>query len=139
MVGILWLSEAGIKIINPNFNNFVGLLNGYASVHPEPFIQGLIQNLLVPNGEILVYFVIMTELFIAFSLFFGFLTRLGAIIGMVMSFNLWILTMGAGEWIWTYPLIFAPFFIFFFSDTSHQIGIDRRLNTKFKGTFLKYL
>jgi uncharacterized membrane protein YphA (DoxX/SURF4 family) len=145
MVGILWLSQGGIKLINrdsdPNvdFDNFKEQLVSMADSHPVELIGDFINNVYVPNVNILVWLVIFTEIFIGLTILFGLFSRLGALIGMSMTINLWIVTLGWGEWFWTYPLIFAPLFIIFLSDTSRQIGLDRILHEKFNNSIIKLL
>ena len=146
MVGILWLSEAGVKIVTRDFENpdfdrsfFLLELKSMASKHPFPIVGDLINTYLVPNAGLIVWMVIFSELFIGTTILLGLFTRLGALIGMGMTINLWFFTLGWNEWIWIYPLIFTPLFIFFWSDSGRQIGLDRILYPKLKNSPLRLL
>ncbi|MHA2101357.1 MAG: DoxX family protein [Candidatus Kariarchaeaceae archaeon] len=130
---VMWLSQGFAKIINRSddmyldHDKFLSELNGMRADHPYPFVANILEDVLIPNVEVLVVLVIMTELFIAFSLGFGVFTRLGSIVGGLMTINLWILTLGWDEWFWTYPLIFFPHILFLVSRSGREIGIDRVL------------
>ena len=142
----MWISQSLIKVFdrtpgNPttDYHSFLLQLQVMASTHPTPQIGSLIDSILVQNYELMVWMVIFTELFIGVTILFGLFSRIGSFIGMNMAIMLWILTMGWGEWIFTYPFIFTPMLVIFISNSSHAIGFDKRIKDKFSGRYTKYL
>lgn len=142
---VMWFSQGFTKLINRSDDmyldndEFLSQLNYMRVTHPNSIVESILDDILIPNVEIIVIFVIITELFIAFSLGFGVFTRLGSAIGGLMSLSLWILTLGWDEWFWTYPLIFFPHILFILSRSGRDIGIDRILTENSDSTIINLL
>jgi uncharacterized membrane protein YphA (DoxX/SURF4 family) len=67
------------------------------------FHRALFRDVILANFEFFAYQVWAIETAIAVSLMLGFLTRLGGLLGVVMSLNLWLgLYNAPNEWSWTY-------------------------------------
>ncbi|MHA2249180.1 MAG: DoxX family protein [Candidatus Kariarchaeaceae archaeon] len=146
MFGLLWVSQAMVKLLerdhndpNADFDGFLGQLYWMRDTHPYSFVSSIIDDLLIPNYEFFLILVIITELSIGISLGLGLMSRLGSLIGAGMSLSLWILTMGWDEWFWTYPLIFFPHILFFLSRSGKQIGIDRYLVSRYDNKLIEIL
>jgi len=144
----MWISQGLLKAIDRNpanpakdYHSFLEQLQLMASTHPDPQIGSLITSILVQNYEIMVWIVIFTELFIGITILFGLFSRIGSFVGMNMTIMLWVLTLGWGEWFFTFPFIFTPMLVIFISNSSHSIGLDSYLTTKkiFSGRYTKYL
>jgi uncharacterized membrane protein YphA (DoxX/SURF4 family) len=134
LFAMVWLSQGLIKVIERNhedmyadYNGFLGDLNYMAATNPNSVVVDILQDFMIPNYEIILILVVLTELSIGTSLLLGLFTRLGSIIGGVMTITLWILTLGWDEWLWTYPLIFFPHVLFFLSRSGQYLGIDKAL------------
>lgn len=142
----MWIGEGLIKLLDRTPSDpindhhfFLKQLQTMASSHPDAFISSLITNILVQNYSIFVWIIIVTELTVGLTVLLGFFSRIGSFIGMNMTIVLWILTLGWGEWIFTYPLIFAPMLAIFISNSSKEIGFDKYLKPKVSNKYLNYL
>ncbi|MCY3413044.1 MAG: DoxX family membrane protein [Candidatus Heimdallarchaeota archaeon] len=145
MFALLWLSQALVKLVNRNedkyldYNDFLGQLIWMKDTNPLGFIVSLLDYFIIPNVHIFVFLVIAGELFIAFSLGFGLFSRLGGVTGALMTISLWVFTLGWGEWLWTYPLIFVPHLLFILSSPGKEIGLDKILSEKIQHQVLNKL
>ncbi len=75
----------------------------------------------------------LLEVFIAVSLVFGLLSRLGALLGFIQAVNLYIgLTALPFEWYWTYGMLVTLQLIFFFLPPGRIWGIDMFLIPRLK-------
>ena len=124
IIGLMWLSEGLIKLIDRtpsdklnDYHFFLQQLHEMADSNPIGFVSSMINNLLIPNYELFAWLVIILELFLAISLVFGILSKIGSLIGIGYTIILFFSTLGWGEWIWTYPLIATPMLIIFISST----------------------
>ena len=134
--GALWLSQGLSKVFKrdndmyKDNNKFLDNLNYMKDTNPYPAVVSLLNEVLIPNVSVFLVLVVITELLIGLSLSLGLLSRLGSLLGGFMAINLWILTLGWGEWIWTYPLIFFPHVLLFLSHVGKEVGVDRFLSEK---------
>ena len=131
LFAMVWFSQGMAKVIRrdsnmyKDHNEFLSELNSMRDTHPLSFVEKFIENVLIPNVDIIVFLVILIELSIGVSLGLGLFTRAGSVIGGLMTISLFILTLGWDEWIWTYPIIFFPHVLFFLSRSGRQVGLDR--------------
>ncbi|MCE7736555.1 MAG: DoxX family membrane protein [Candidatus Heimdallarchaeota archaeon] len=131
VLAMVWFSQGMVKVIRrdadmyKDHNEFLSELNYMRVTHPYLIVEKFIEKVLISNVDIVVNFVILTEISIGISLGLGIFTRAGAIAGGLMTISLFILTLGWDQWIWTYPLIFFPHLLFFLSRSGRQIGLDR--------------
>ncbi|OLS28315.1 MAG: hypothetical protein HeimC2_08070 [Candidatus Heimdallarchaeota archaeon LC_2] len=131
LFAMVWFSQGMAKVIRrdddmyKDHDEFLSELNYMRVTHPYSFVEKFIENILIQNVDIIVFLVILTELFIGISLGLGLFTRAGSVIGGLMTISLFILTLGWDQWIWTYPIIFFPHVLFFLSRSGRQIGLDR--------------
>jgi len=145
LLSMVWLSQAAAKIFfrsgvaNDDHNGFLGNLLYMRDTNPVRFIVSILDKFLIPNYTIILVLVILTELTIGTSLFLGLLTRFGSAIGGLMTISLFLLTLGWGEWIWTYPLIFFPHVLFFLAHSGKKFGLDHLLLERNKLISLKIL
>ena len=143
MFALLWLTQAGIKIVdrsnepNMDFHGFLGDLIHMEESNPLGPVSYILRKFLIPYHDILIWLVLATELTIAMTLGLGLFTRLGSFIGILMSGMLWILTLGWGEWFWTYPLLLVPHVLFFLARSGRNIGIDKMLVNRYENSILE--
>jgi disulfide bond formation protein DsbB len=72
--------------------------------------------------------VFLGEAFIALSLVFGLLTRLGSLVGFMMAVNLYLgLSVAPHEWSWSYGMLITLQLIFFFTAPGRTLGVDQYL------------
>lgn len=109
--------------------------------HPDhiatPF-DTLIREIAFPNAALFGFGWLIIELFISFSLIFGFLTRLGSIIGAGSTIVLGLGSLGV-EWIWTQPLLFVGFLTCALISAGKWYGLDYWLKDKIPEKLIKFL
>ncbi len=87
-----------------------------------------VKNIVIPNFDFFAWFTIFTESFIAISLIFGILTRLGGLIGALWGLSLLIgLLSVPGEGLFTYLPFIIPPAIFAVIGARNQFSIDALL------------
>ena len=108
--------------------DWVGLMANYSKV---PSHGAFIQNFIVPNISWMGWLIWLMEAFIGLSLIFGFLTRLGGLVGFVQSVNLYIgLTALPFEWYWTYGMLYTLSLVFVCVPAGRTLGVDMWLRPR---------
>lgn len=137
VVGLLWISNALWKV-PPDFG-FAALPNP-----PDPslayFVQEIIEHppfglyqafmrdLVLPNGVLFGYSILLAEWATGLSLFLGLFTRLGALLGTLQALNLMIgLANVPGEWPWAYRMLVLLNFIILATAAGRNWGLDQLL------------
>jgi uncharacterized membrane protein YphA (DoxX/SURF4 family) len=94
-----WISNFSKGLFTED--GYRNLVNYYLDNNTQTPYNTVVEQFILPNAQLFVIIQIFLELFIAFTLIFGMLTRFGSIIGVFVSFNLLFLTLNApNEWIW---------------------------------------
>jgi thiosulfate dehydrogenase (quinone) large subunit len=136
-IGALWLSNALWKV-PPDFG-FAALPNP-----PDPslayFVQEIIEHppfglyqsfmrdLVLPNGILFGYSVLLAELATGISLLLGLFTRLGGLLGTLQALNLMIgLANVPGEWPWAYRMLVLLNLIILATAAGRNWGLDQPL------------
>ncbi|MCP4168797.1 MAG: hypothetical protein GY759_23270 [Chloroflexi bacterium] len=136
MIGLLWLISLRWKL-PPNFTPPPGM-NGLMDwlelevAHPTIALYAdLVANIVIPNFMAFAWLVFLTELVVGLLLFTGTLTRVGALIGLLMALNLGIgLAEVPGEWPWSYLMLAMWHGLFLLTPPQKLLGIDRWLGSK---------
>lgn len=98
-----------------------------------PIHQAFVRSVIIPNLSWMGWLIWLLEVFIAVSLVFGLLSRLGALLGFIQAVNLYIgLTALPFEWYWTYGMLVTLQLIFFFLPPGRIWGIDMFLIPRLK-------
>ena len=93
-----------------------------------PLYASFLQSVVVPNFTTFALMTWLLEAFIAGSLFFGILTRLGGLAGVAQSANLLIGLMGVEhEWYWTYVMLLLLCALMMLTSAGRVWGVDRIL------------
>src|SRR6266849_6125742 len=94
-----------------------------------------IDNVVKPNIRLFGFFIWGMEAFIFVTLFFGIFTRLGALVAIFQSLQLWVGLAGIGnpnEWEWSYNWIPALALLVFAFAPMIVFGIDSLLRPRLK-------
>ena len=92
-----------------------------------------IDNVVKPNIRVFGFFVWGMEAFIFVSLFLGLFTRLGALVAIFQSLQLWVGLAGvAGEWEWSYNWMPVLAVLLFAFAPTIGFGIDSLLRPRLK-------
>ena len=87
-----------------------------------------VKNIVIPNFDLFAWLTIFTESFIAVSLIFGILTRLGGLIGTLWGLSLLIgLLSVPGETLFTYLPFIIPPAVFAVIGARNQFSVDALL------------
>ncbi len=94
--------------------------------HASIPLQGqLVENIVLPNIALFGPLVYGIEVLIAASLMLGLLTRVGAVLGVLMALSLWLgLYSAPGEWPWTYGFLVIIQMLFVLDPPGRSLGAD---------------
>lgn len=111
LLGVMWLATLRWKL-PPDFapgGEDPGLHAWLVREVEQPSFDwygNLIDSVVLPNFVFFAWLVFLAELFVGLSLLAGVFVRPAALLGVLMSFNLWLgLRAVEGEWQWTYVLM----------------------------------
>ena len=145
LIGILWLFSLRWKL-PPDFVPAAGkgLMDWLELEVQYPafaFYGDLVSSIVIPNFTLFAWTVFLTELLVGLSLLTGTMTRLGALIGLLMAINLGIgLLEVPGEWPWSYVMLAMWQATFVLAGAGRIFGVDGLLRKrKPAGSWLKWL
>ena len=134
-MGLMWFQQTLWKL-PPNFGregdegglwHFLKLEVAYPTFG---FYKSFVENVIMPNYTVIGYQVYFGELFIAISLVFGLVTRLGALMGTLMGLNLLVgLYNVPGEWWWSYAFIVLLDLVLLVTTAGRTLGVDQVLRS----------
>lgn len=134
LVGAMWIHQAYQKAPWKEF----GWLRSFMLKEIEnptfEFYRNLLEEVALPNFELVGYSTFFLELALGICLLVGFLIPLASGAGALWTINI---AMGAfsvpGEWPWTWPLLFMPHLVFLTSGRGRWLSIDRLLSPTVSG------
>lgn len=160
IIGIMWFTQVLWKLPWNGFVNPGEALNGVESnpnpslEQPGPYIdngngayhwmvQGarfgilgyneLIKSAALPNWQIIAWLTFFAESTIAILLILGLLSRLGGLIALFQSANLFLaIAFHPQEWPWTYIFLATLSFIFMLTGPGRVWGIDQLLRPRLR-------
>ncbi len=145
LIGILWLFSLRWKL-PPDFMPAAGrgLMDWFVLEvqHPAFAVYGdLVSSIVIPNFTLFAWIIFLSELLVGLSLLTGSLTRLGALIGLLMAINLGIgLLEVPGEWPWSYLMLAMWQGAFLVAGAGRVFGVDGWLRKRFPASsWLKWL
>jgi uncharacterized membrane protein YphA (DoxX/SURF4 family) len=124
LVGSMWWQQSLWKI-PPNYDGLIYWMKQMVDHAAIPLQGQLVQGLVLPNINLFGPLVYGIEVLIAMSLMLGFLTRVGAGLGVLMALNLWLgLYSAPGEWPWTYGFLIIIQLLFVLDPPGRSLGAD---------------
>ncbi len=145
MIGILWLFSLRWKM-PPDFTPAAGQgLMDWLELEVEHaafgFYGEFVAAVVIPNFTFFAWVIFLSELFVGLSLLTGTLTRLGAVLGLLLAINLGIgLLEVPGEWPWSYVMLAMWQGTFLVSGAGRLFGIDGWLRHRYPNNrILKWL
>jgi uncharacterized membrane protein YphA (DoxX/SURF4 family) len=137
LIGVMWLMSLRWKL-PPDFvppAGMRGLMDWLQLEVAHPTVglyADLVSSVVIPNFTAFAWIVFLSELLVGLLLLTGTFTRVGALIGLLMSLNLGIgLADVPGEWPWSYLMMAMWHGVFLVSPTLKLWGVDRWLGEKF--------
>ncbi len=136
LIGILWLFSLRWKL-PPNFApaSGRGLMDWLLLEVQYPafdFYANFVESIIIPNFTFFAWIIFLSELLVGLSLLTGTLTRLGGLIGLLMSLNLTIgLLEVPNEWPWSYVMMVMWHGTFVMTAAGRLWGVDVWLRKRF--------
>ena len=123
--GYLWFQQLFWKLPP----SFAGLHSYVIREGKYTFLPGysfIIQHVFLPNFILLGAGTWIAELLVALSLLFGVFSRLGALLALVLSVQLYVgLAVAPGEWYWTYGMLILLSVVFVAFPSGRRLGFDQ--------------
>ncbi len=129
LIGILWLFSLRWKL-PPNFapTSGRGLMDWLLLEVQHPafdFYANFVDSIIIPNFTFFAWIIFLSELLVGLSLLTGTLTRLGGLMGLLMSLNLAIgLLEVPHEWPWSYAMMAMWHATFVITAAGRLWGVD---------------
>lgn len=129
LIGLLWLASLRWKL-PPSFTPSEGhSLMDWLQLevaHPTvPLYADFVAGMVIPNFLLFAWLTFGVELAVGLSLTLGLCTRLGALLGLLWSFNLAVgLLSVPGEWPWSYLMLIMWHGLFLVSIPYQTWGLD---------------
>jgi uncharacterized membrane protein YphA (DoxX/SURF4 family) len=130
VIGAMWWQQSLWKI-PPNFDGLLYWMQQMAEHASIPLQGRLVRDVVLPNIQIFGPLVYATEVFIGVSRILGIITRLGALLGLLMALNLWLGLYSAPiELPWTYAFIVILQLWFLIDPPGRSLGADALLRRR---------
>jgi uncharacterized membrane protein YphA (DoxX/SURF4 family) len=101
----MWWQQSLWKV-PPNYGGLIYWMKQMVAHSAIPAQSEFVAHAILPNIAIVGPLVYLGEVAVGVSLMLGLLSRLGALLGLVMALNLWLGEYSTpGEWPWTYFFI----------------------------------
>jgi len=138
--GLVYLSNAIAKITNLSDVHF-GPLSGTLITQGGargileraidgtwfPLLGALYENLVLSHWAFFGWFLAVAELLIAVALLAGAASRLAALAALALIGPIWLLVLGQGGYLWTYPVELLPLIALSVAPSGRVWGLDRRI------------
>ena len=130
LIGLLWLASLRWKL-PPAFTPAEGrsLMDWLELEVAHPTLSlyaDFVANVVIPNFLFFAWLTFLVELTIGLSLSLGLFSRIGALLGLLWSFNLAIgLLSVPGEWPWSYLMLVMWHGLFLVAPQQQMWGLDR--------------
>ena len=129
-VGVMWW-QGSLWKIPPNYGGLIYWMKQIVDHAVIPLQGMLVRDVVLPNIAVFGPAVYAVEVFIAVSLMLGFVTRLGALLGLLMALNLWFgLYSAPGEWPWTYGFLIIIQCLFVLDPLGRSLGLDAPMSER---------
>jgi uncharacterized membrane protein YphA (DoxX/SURF4 family) len=135
LIGLLWLGSLRWKL-PPDFIPTTGRgLMDWLQLEVQHaafgFYGDFVEAIVIPNFTLFAWLIFLLELLIGLSLLTGTWTRLGAVLGLLMSINLGIgLLEVPGEWPWSYMMLAMWHGVFLVTAPGRVLGVDAWLRKR---------
>lgn len=124
LVGSMWWQQSLWKI-PPNFDGLRYWMQQEVAHACTVLLSDFVSSLVLPNLNLFGPLVYLTEVAIGISLLLGLLSRVGALLGVLMGLNLWLgLYSAPGEWPWTYMFLVIIQALFVIDPPGRVLGAD---------------
>ncbi len=124
-----WASNLGKDLYTPD--GLEGFLRGQLNPDSLSFYRTFIEDVIIPVKDIFAPFQLVTEFLLAIALLVGVFTRPMALGGAFFLLNTYLISVGTGEWAWSYFIPISVLGAVFFSNAGRVLGVDAWLAQRF--------
>jgi uncharacterized membrane protein YphA (DoxX/SURF4 family) len=125
MMGVMWWEQSLWKI-PPNYDGLVFFLKEIVAHSSVPLQSRMVEQLLLPNIWLFGPMVYGLEVLIGVSFMLGSFTRPFALLGLLMTLNLWVgLYSAPNEWPWTYGYLIIIQALFMIDPPGRRLGLEK--------------
>lgn len=100
------------------------------------FYATFIEDVIIPIRGVFAPFQLISEFLLGLALLVGFCTRWAALAGAFFIVNTYLLSIGTGEWAWSYFSVLSVLGAVYLSKAGRTIGVDAFLHKRFGDTKL---
>lgn len=141
LLGVLFIAT-WFENLDKDFYTPDGLqafLEGQLNEGSLAWYESFIRDVIIPMRDVFAPFQLVTELALGVFLVIGFLTRPVAIGGFFFVLNTYLISIGTGEWVWSYYMILAPLVLVAVTGAGQSIGVDAFLKERYDKLLERFL
>ena len=96
-----------------------------------PALGGFYRDVVLGHWDFFAWLLTVGELAIAIGLLLGLASRLAALGALALIGPIWVLVLGQGSYLWTYPVELLPLLVLAIAPSGRAWGLDGRLVSRF--------
>lgn len=126
MLGLMFLTTWGSNLSKDLYtpDGLENFLRGQLNEDSLPFYQSFLEDVIIPAKAVFAPFQLVSEGLLGLALLLGIFTRPSTVIGFFFMVNVYLLSIGTGEWAWSYFLAIGLLGGVFFANAGRWLGID---------------
>ncbi len=133
LLGVLfittWFENLDKDLYTPE--GLKGFLESQLNENSLAWYESFIRDVIIPMRDVFAPFQLVSELLLGIFLLLGFLTRPAALGGFFFVLNTYLVSIGTGEWAWSYYMILASLALVGISGAGRSLGVDAFLTTQY--------
>ncbi len=134
LMGALWFQGSLWKLPLPVSGGLRFWTGEMAKYSAFAWHGALVRDAMLPNLDWLGPLVWLAEIAMTVSLVLGLMTRLGGLVGVLFTLNLWLgLYRDPGEWPWTYVVIIFVMALLALDRAGRSLGLDAMIQRRAAG------
>lgn len=126
MVGLMflttWASNLNKGLYTPD--GLEDFLQGQLNEESPAFYRSFLEEVIIPAKAVFAPFQLVSEGLLGLVLLIGLFTRPAAVAGTFFMMNVYLLSIGTGEWAWSYFLPIGLLGAVFFANAGRWLGLD---------------
>ncbi len=132
-IGLMFLTTWGSNLNKDLYtpDGLEGFLRGQLNPDSLGVYRTFIEDVIIPIKGIFAPFQLVTELLLALALLTGVLTRPVSLGAAFFLLNTYLISVGTGEWAWSYFIPISALGVIFFTNAGRVLGIDAYLVKRF--------
>lgn len=140
VLGILfiatWFENLDKDLYTPE--GLKGFLESQLNEGSLGWYESFIRDVIIPARSIFAPFQLVSELALGIFLLIGFLARPVAIGGFFFVLNTYLISIGTGEWAWSYYMILAALALVAATGAGQAIGVDAFLKERYDNLLQRF-